>query len=127
MARRFIFIFMTLFLTDTPNLQFISIMLTSLTVQIYLGLSKPKLWRRMNAIELFNESIIYFVTMHLMLFSDYLSNISLRYLCGFSMISMATLTVASTLPFVVITGLRGLYLIAHRYTRKLGYKVGVLK
>ena len=69
--RRLSFLYIAFNLYNVATVQFQVLYLVNLIQTIYIGYVKPKTYWLMNYIEIFNEFIFQAVTIHIVIFSDY--------------------------------------------------------
>ena len=77
---------------------------------ILLGLTLPFKDPGLYKLELFNEVVIMLGSYHLFMFTDYVGNPQTRYLCGMSLVFVATICILFNLGSLVKNTLRKVYL-----------------
>jgi hypothetical protein len=80
--RRFLFLAIAFFSDALPAIQVMSIMFLNLAIIIYQGLVMPLSTSLDNKIELTNEFLVSICSMHLMFFTDAISDLKLQYTYG---------------------------------------------
>jgi len=70
-VRRMIYVETAFSLNDHPCQQFQILMLMNLIMQVFLGNFRPLITRKMNKMEIYNDLIVYIVTFHFFLFTDF--------------------------------------------------------
>lgn len=80
MLRRVIFILAAFYLIDvSTSLQIIIIHMTNFLSLIYIGKAESYEMKLKNRLDLFNETGIMFVTMHLFFFSELVPDVEMQY------------------------------------------------
>ena len=77
MLRRLLFVAICLFAYDYPGIQIILVNLLNLFFGIYYGYFKPFEERLKSYLDAFNELTIAIVTYHMMMFTDFTSDLTL--------------------------------------------------
>ena len=86
---------------------------------IYIGHVHPKYNRIMNQLELFNEGIFQFATIHLLIFSDFVPFQNVQYFGGFSMIATMSILIIVNFAFVIWLGNHDFFLFIKKYFWRL--------
>ena len=98
-VRRMLFC-ITIFAIEDPVLQLISIFFINKFAACYIAYFQPKLEvghvtskfkNIMNRLEMFNEVMIYIITLHLIVFSDMVSDVHVKFNAGYSQVSCVIL------------------------------------
>ena len=91
----------------------------NLFTTIYIGLVRPKVYWLMNYIEMFNEGIFQLATIHLFVFSDFVSSQEVQYDFGFSMVTTMSILITVNFGFVIWFGCSDLALLIIKYYRRV--------
>jgi hypothetical protein len=86
--------------------QILAMFYLNLIMMIYIGNSRPFVTRRDNNIEFINEIFIWMSTMHIILFTEFVKDEEVRYMCGWSMLAVISCCMLFNLSFVFYFGLR---------------------
>ena len=99
-VRRILYIQIGFSLVNLGGVQIICMMLLNLLNFVYLGNIEPYKLRRKNKIELFNETCVALIGLHLPCFTDWLPDENLQYFVGYSLISFVLLLIFVNMCFV---------------------------
>jgi hypothetical protein len=102
--RRLLFCIIAFFIDDFGAIQFQMLYLLNLFLGIYYGNFYPRSVRHINLIELFNEFQIQVFCLHLVCFTDMVSNNELKYSMGYSAIAFVSLICLFNLGIVIFVG-----------------------
>ena len=91
----------------------------NLITTIYIGLVRPKVYWLMNYIEMFNEGIFQLATIHLFVFSEFVSSQEVQYDFGFSMVTTMSILIFVNFSFVIWFCGSDLALLIIKYYRRV--------
>ncbi len=100
-VRRLLFVFICIFMKEWPFLQIIILFYQCLLMLIYLGSVKPFIHSYMNNLEKFNEITILAVSYHLLVFSDYVESLEIKFYCGYSIIALTCFNIFINMAAII--------------------------
>ena len=105
------------FYVPHPALQIMALNYFSIISLVYIGNNRPLNEQSKNSLELFNETIVISLALHLFLFTDFVPDQLSQYNVGFNYISLLTLLIVVNCCFILKKVLRDIYLIWVKYYR----------
>ena len=88
MLRRIALVYAIFWFKDYVTFQLMSLFALNLTLLIYQGSTRPLTWKLRNRIELFNEACIAAVAIHLLVFTDWVTDPLAAETMGFAMLGV---------------------------------------
>ena len=122
MGRRAIFVLICFNLESHPSIQIILVNLLNLFSCIYYGYNKPFEGSIKTYLDAFNEFCITLVSWHMMMFTDFILDLDLRYQLGWGMITIICLNTFVNMIVILFVGGKQLYLICVKFYRILQRK-----
>ena len=117
MIRRLIYVCLA-FYTEIIIFQILGIFYINIFMLIYTGTNRPLSTKLRNRIELFNEFCICYISIHLVIFTDWVPSFDAQYLMGFSMIGVMGFNIFVNMLAVGVFGLLQLRLVIIKYFRR---------
>jgi hypothetical protein len=110
MVRRLVFAVIGIFLESLPFLQIQLFISHCLLVVIYLGYFRPYTTQKQNNLELFNEICILAASYHLIIFTDFVDDLDIKYQAGWSLIAITLINLIGNLTLVFIENYKSIKL-----------------
>ena len=101
MLRRLLYAGVLVYWVDRSYFQIQFMILHSSFIMIYMGYFRPYQLNFSNNLEVINETLTLVCTYSLMLFSSFVPDPAMRYLCGWYLIGLIVLTLAVNLTIIV--------------------------
>jgi len=109
-----------LFMMGYPALQLQFTLLQNIFISIYIGLNRPYKMRKLNWIENVNECLLMFITLVLIIFTDFVDDRDIQYdLGGWVYVLLMTSCIVFNLSFVTIEFVRNSYLTIIKYYKRV--------
>ena len=102
------------------GLQLQMIIFHNLLMGIYQTAYTPLTGKLRNRIEISNELVVQISTIHMLFFTEWNSDVELKSKYGWSMIFFIVIYCSYNMLFIIAFGLKGLYLIACKYSVMAG-------
>lgn len=122
MLRRIALVYAIFYFKDHVTFQIMSLFALNITLLIYQGSTRPLTWKLRNRIELFNEACITAVAIHLLIFTDWVTDPLARETMGHTMLGVFLICLALNLTVVFYFAFLAVRNICIKYYRVLAAK-----
>ena len=116
--RRLIFTFSVFMINDYAIVQLQLVIYINMIMMIYQGNYQPIASREENQVQLFNEVMIQLVTVHLLFFTDWVSNVNDQFMLGWSMVGWVFYLILVNFMLIFYYASLSLYLLYKKYKSK---------